>query len=438
MLTRRQHEATAATARPVGVEAGAVEGAFETRPLAAKVPPVGAKPARAAPSGHPIARLFPVHLARGTADRLLAVAITGVGIARLAHERDLPDFGGWALVCAGAAALAWRHSAPRLVLLISAATFSVYHAAGYPHPGLPVALLISVYTVATRNAAAAAAVLSGAAMTVAAGARLVRDGPSPTDFDDTLFAYMLCIGAACALGYGVQLTRARAELLRQQADQLAYEHALHETQLLQGLRSEIARDMHDVISHQVTVITALAAGAGRLFEAQPDRARAALQSIETAGRDALGEMRRLLRVLRPDGVDSSRLPPPGLAQLPELIAQTTQTGLSVRLTVTGTPRALPVAVETCAYRIVQEALTNTVKHAGPATARVTLRYEPAGVEVVVADTGHGPAPSEPTSGHGLVGMQERVALLGGRVQVGRPIDGGTSVHAWLPAEGDHS
>ena len=386
----------------------------------------------------PATRTFPVHtlhLGPVAGDRLLAVAITAVGIARLAHEHELPDVGGWALVCAGAVALAWRRAVPRLVLLISAATFATYHAAGYPHPGLPVALLIAVYTVATSSAAAAAAVLSGAAMTAAAGARLIRDGPSPANFDDTLIAYLLCIGAACALGYGVQLTRARAELLRQQADRLAYEHAAHETQVLQRQRSEIARDLHDVISHQVTVITALASGAGRLLETQPQRARAALQSIETAGRDALSEMRRLLRLLRPDGVDTSRLPPPGLARLPELIAQTRQTGLPVELTVTGTPRALPSAVDNCAYRIVQEALTNTVKHAGPATATVTLRHHPCWLELTVTDTGRGDGAAATGSGLGLLGMRERVTLLGGRVEFERPLEGGACVRAWLPTDG---
>lgn len=421
MLTRLRHEAASvATAEATALKAEAL--------------PTGREGAAVFRVGRPLPRLFPMHVARGTADRLLAVAITALGVARLAHEHELPDVGGWALACAGTAALAWRHSAPRVVLLVSAATFASYHVAGYPHPGMPVAMLIAVYTVATSSAAAAAALLSGVAMTAAAGAPLVRNGPSPTDFDDTLLAYLLCIGAACALGYGVQLTRARAELLRQQADRLAYEHAVHETQVLQRQRSDIARDLHDVISHQVTIITALAAGAGRQLESHPQQARTALQSIETAGRDALSEMRRLLRLLRPDGVDTTRLPAPGLAHLPELVAQTRHAGLPVELGITGTPRALPAPVEHCAYRIVQEALTNTVKHARTGTARVVLHYRARGLDLVVTDTGGGDAPAGSGSGLGLIGMKERVALVGGHVEFDRTPEGGAAIHAWLPTD----
>ena len=294
-------------------------------------------------------------------------------------------------------------------------------------------MLVSVYTVATRSPALTAAALSGAAMIAATVSKFLRDGWTPDNFDDPLIAYLLSTGAACALGYGVQLTRTRTELLQEQADRLAYAHAAHEQQSLLIQRNRIARDLHDVVSHQVAVITALAAGAGKQFYEHPERARTAITSIETAAREAMAEMRQLLRVLRPDepARDEEQ---PSLGQLDDLAAQMGRAGLSVQVANHGARRQLPPGVELCAYRIVQEALTNALKHAGPVHAIVELRYEPDALDVRISDTGCG-MPAQPGAGRGLVGMRERTALVGGRLEVGQSPQGGVRIRARLPIQG---
>ncbi|HKC28452.1 MAG TPA: sensor histidine kinase [Jatrophihabitans sp.] len=366
-------------------------------------------------------------------DTVLALGATVATVAAKLQQADPVDPVGWALLGAATLCLAWRRRSPLTVLLISCGCSCVYVALGYPHPPLPFAMLVAVYTVATRTAALTAAAASGAAMLAASSSKLVREGWSPEILDDTLVAYLLSIGAACALGYGVQLTRARNELLQQQAVRLAEEHAAHEQQSLQGQRIRIARDMHDVVSHQLALITALAAGAGQLFESRPHQARSAITSIETAGREALAEMRRLLRVLRPDGDERVGEDQPSLIQVADLITQTTRAGLPVALQIHGAQRELPTGVELCAFRIVQESLTNALKHAGPAQATVELRYEPGVLDIRVADTGRGMS-RHPGAGHGFVGMRERTTLVGGQLEIGESPEHGVQIHARLPLE----
>ncbi len=230
----------------------------------------------------------------------------------------------------------------------------------------------------------------------------------------------------------MQLSRTRLELIQAREARLEAEHAGREQRLLQQEQARIARELHDVIAHQVCVITALAAGADRLILTEPQRAKQVLNSIEAAGREALTEMRALLRVLRTDPAEVDRAPQPGLAQLPSLVEQMSLAGLPVRLSTEGEPRLLPAAVEVTAYRIVQQALTNTLKHAGPAHAEVLVRYRPLLLELDVRDDGRG-MPANPQSGHGLVGMRERAALAGGCLLVGAGPVGGTRVLAKLPA-----
>ena len=367
-------------------------------------------------------------------DALLAATTTAVALIGVVRVDATPREAALALACAGPLSLFWRRSAPMVVLLISAASLCTSEALSYPHTAVPFAMLIALYTLATTRSALVTAAASAVALVGAVTPKMVHTGWLPGEFDDQLVAYLLSIGAACVLGYGVQLTRARNELLHQQAVRLETEHAAHEEQILQQQRNRIARDLHDVVAHQVSVITALAAGADRVCESQPDKARQALNSIETAGREALTEMRRLLQVLRPDAHSDARPPQTGLDQIPALVDQTAAAGLPVALSVHGEHRRLPAGVEQCAYRIVQEALTNTMKHAGPARASVQLTYTPTALELEVCDTGNGLSRHRGV-GHGLIGMQERAALVGGRLGVGRAPNGGVRVHAVLPTNG---
>jgi len=200
-------------------------------------------------------------------------------------------------------------------------------------------------------------------------------------------------------------------------------------------RARIARELHDVVAHNVSVMVVQADGASYALGSDPARARQALAAISATGRQALAEMRRMLGVLRrdEDGTEPGRAPLPGIGQLGELLEQTRATGLAVSFTVEGVPQPLPDGAALAAYRIVQESLTNTRKHGGPrATAEVTLRYLEDALLLRITDDGRGAAAASDGAGHGLTGMRERVAVYGGWVQAGPCPSGGYHVAALLP------
>jgi signal transduction histidine kinase len=204
-------------------------------------------------------------------------------------------------------------------------------------------------------------------------------------------------------------------------------------------QARIARELHDVIAHSVSVIVVQAAAADDVFDERPDQARAALRSIEAAGRDALTELRRLLAPVRPGAQAASDPvhPQPGLDALDELLAPLRAAGLDVAVRREGTPGSapLPAGVDLSAYRIVQEALTNTLRHGGARHAEVTLRAGAGMLELDVRDDGHGGAgASTEGSGRGIAGMRERAAMLGGTLEAGPLPEGGFRVHARLPLE----
>jgi signal transduction histidine kinase len=197
-------------------------------------------------------------------------------------------------------------------------------------------------------------------------------------------------------------------------------------------RARIARELHDVVAHHVSVMVVQADGAGYVLRSDPDRAATALAAVSATGRQALTELRRLLGVLRSTDQHADLAPVPGLGELRELLDQARAAGLEVSYTLTGTPRELPEGAELAAYRVVQESLTNTRKHAGlAASAAVTLQYEPDGLVVQVTDDGILTQGSGP-AGHGLAGMRERIGMYGGTVLAGPLPAGGFRVRAWLP------
>jgi len=186
-------------------------------------------------------------------------------------------------------------------------------------------------------------------------------------------------------------------------------------------RARIARELHDVIAHSVSVMVIQAGAAEQLLEETPERARGPLEAVQDTGRQTIVELRRLLGILREDGQELSLAPQPGLAGLDLLVEEMRQAGLPVQLRVKGEPGRLSPGVDLAAYRIIQEALTNTLRHAGPAQAQVVVRYQDHAVELEVLDDGQGPEPgdgAERDRGHGLVGMRERVALYGGTLRAG--------------------
>ncbi|HEX7166375.1 MAG TPA: sensor histidine kinase, partial [Acidimicrobiales bacterium] len=221
-----------------------------------------------------------------------------------------------------------------------------------------------------------------------------------------------------------RLAREHTQLIEERTQMLA-------TAAVADERLRIARELHDVVAHAMSVI-AVQAGTGRfVIRESPDVAAGALAAIETTSRDALQEMRRLLAVLRDGEPDGELLPAPGLADLSELVAASAAAGVDVEVVTRGDPLPLPAGLDLCAYRIVQEALTNVRKHARATRATVAVSYDETELTVEVRDDGVGAA-SPPVPGHGLVGMRERVTLYDGSLETGPARPGGFRVFARLP------
>jgi signal transduction histidine kinase len=216
----------------------------------------------------------------------------------------------------------------------------------------------------------------------------------------------------------------RAQLAERERDVAAREAVVEE-------RARIARELHDAIAHNVSMMVVQAGAERRTLEPESGTTREVLETIEQIGRGALTEMRRLVSMLR-SGEADPLTPQPGLDDLPTLVTQVREAGLPVELHIEGEPREVPVGLELSAYRIVQEALTNALKHAGDARASVRVRYGPDSLELEIVDDGAGGPALAAGGGHGLVGMRERVALYGGRFQAGRGPNGGFTIRVLLP------
>lgn len=243
---------------------------------------------------------------------------------------------------------------------------------------------------------------------------------------------MLLLGTAWALGDSARTRRAHLATVQARAADAEREHAQRTTLAVAAERGRITRELHDVVAHGLAVMVIQAQAAEAALDRHPDRTRLALGELITTGRASLAEMRRLLGLVRAtNGGDLA--PQPTLGALPDLIDQVRGAGTAVRFSIAGHPSALPAAVELSAYRIVQEALTNTLKHAGPgARCHVSLAFTQDTVRIRVSDDGTAPATVQP--GNGLRGITERVQALGGTLQLGRAASGGFEVTASLPID----
>jgi signal transduction histidine kinase len=322
-------------------------------------------------------------------------------------------------------ALLVRHRAPMLVLAL-VLVLSISLGWG-PVVVLPVLLaLFNVAEYSERPRVIVATIAAAAGLVVTAAVHHQRiTVPS-------IVSRLVVIGLAVAVGLYL---RARADYingLRERAERSERERVLLAQQAVAEERVRIARELHDVVAHNVSLMVvqaqALAATGGGVEQ------QTALGRVADLGRDALSEMHRMLGLLRvQNGGAAEREPQPGVHELDALIGRTRQAGLDARLNVEGPTRDLPAAVDLSAYRIVQEALTNVVRHAGAESVTVSLTYSPTALEVTVLDDGCGGNDDGPTGGHGLVGMRERVALFGGELEAGRRRHGdGYRVHAVLP------
>jgi signal transduction histidine kinase len=293
------------------------------------------------------------------------------------------------------------------------------------------AMLVGVYSVGAYARARAASVAGAVAV---GGLYLVITLTDPDQLDvGGLAFFAVLVFAPYAAGRAMAVRRSREALLEGGVARLEREREALARAAVAEERARIARELHDIVAHCVSVIVVQAQGGGRMVRIHPQDAIGAFATIESTGQQALVEMRRLLGLLRAPDDELSLGPQPTVARLDELVDSVRAAGLPVELAVEGQPAELPPGIDLSAYRIVQEALTNALKHAGPARVRVVIRYQRGAVELEISDDGR--APDETADvGHGLVGMRERVSLHGGDLEVGRQSGGGYLVRARLPLQ----
>ncbi len=379
------------------------------------------------------------------ADTLLAVVTAALAVAViLTNQPDdtLPGLriprsaDGFAvgLVTVGALSLIWRRVKPLPVLVVSLAMLILRERLNYPAGSDSLSPIIAAYTVAvTTDARRRLAWIAGIVLAVVTFFTLFDLGAITTgNFVGALVSNVVVFGTAFLLGDNMRQRRQRLVDLQQRNAFLEREQGLLADRAVVAERTRIARELHDVVAHSVSVMAIQAGGARRVVHTKPDLAVEALTTIETTARQTLDELRSLLGVLRTSDPAPENAPQPGISDLDTLVHADPK--LAVTLTVNGEQTPIPAMVDLSAYRIVQEALTNVRKHAGltSAAVAVAIRYLPDSVEVEVVDDGRGAAANQSGSGHGLTGMRERAALCGGRLDAGPQPGGGWFVRATLP------
>ncbi|MFE3325986.1 sensor histidine kinase [Streptomyces sp. NPDC059176] len=364
---------------------------------------------------------------------LLAVfVVVGTGFAA-SNQQDREPLDAFArvLLLAGPAFLLMRRRHPVAALYATTLVTLGYLAAGYPYGPvlLPVAVGVFAAVVSGHRYAAWGAVVLLWAGHVLVGHWLYRYLPPGGD-------RAVPWGEELAAAALVVAVLALAELARVRREQWARERAEREAaekRRADEERLRIARELHDVLAHSISVIHVQAGVGLALLDSDPEQARAALTTIKSASKEALGEVRQVLDTLRTPG-DAPRTPAPGLDRLPELVEQAARAGLTVDVTTEGKQVRLPPGADLAAFRIVQEALTNVVRHSGSRTARVGIGYRPLRLDLRIDDDGPATGGDQGGGGRGLVGMRERAAALGGTIEAGPRSDGGFRVRVGLPIE----
>ncbi len=363
----------------------------------------------------------------------LLLALTGSAEA-LFNSVDAPPAVVAFLVLGTSVPLAWRRSAPLLalaaVLTVVGITDTRWHAMDDISTPF-VCLLLATYASGAytdrRDGRIAAVVIA-----VAVVAMAVSTGTDPVG--DALFIG----GILFAVWGAATVVRSRHELataLAARTVELEHEREEKARLAVAEERARVARELHDVVAHNLSIMVVQAGAERRALGDERPQTAEVLATIEQTGRAAMAEMRRLLGMLRRSDDELALAPQPSLAFVGDLVAQVREAGMPVELAVEGEVRDLPRGIDLSAYRIVQEALTNALTHAGPARARVTIRYGAGELDIEISDDGHGALEEAPAGGHGLIGMRERVALFGGDLATGRRNGGGYAVRARLPIAG---
>ncbi|MGW8065768.1 sensor histidine kinase [Streptomyces ziwulingensis] len=385
-------------------------------------------------------------------DCFWALVLFGISVVSVAPQQETRGTDATALVIPCVLLLcvviALRRLVPERMLLLAAAVGVGQVVLDVSTMAADFALLVIVYTVAVSGArwASRAALTMGLCAAPVAQVRWpMEDVGMGNNVAITVFQ-AVPFALAWVLGDSIRTRRAYFAQLEERAARLEKEREAQSKVAVAAERARIARELHDVVAHNVSVMVVQADGAAYVMDAAPDQARKALETISSTGRQALAEMRRLLGVLRTGEHQEAGeyVPQPDVQQIEDLVEQCRTSGLPVDFKVEGTPRTLPSGVELTAYRIVQEALTNTRKHGGPnAGASVRLVYFDDGLGLLVEDDGKG-APHElyeeggfDGQGHGLIGMRERVGMVGGTLDAGPRQGGGFRISALLPLKPAH-
>ncbi|MFI6943877.1 sensor histidine kinase [Streptomyces sp. NPDC050418] len=378
---------------------------------------------------------------------LAALVLVGVSLQFVLPERDGDDPLSWLGFLFGAATavpLVWRRRAPYLTgCTVGCATtvMTVHHA---PPPDVVYGGFVVLYTVAAIGKPVPRRLMLLLWLTGAVLSMSLKENAEPFEY---AFHLMSLLGAY-GLGRLARIQRAYTEAVEERARRLAYEKDLEAARAVTRERARIARDMHDILAHAVSLMVVQAEAGPVVVRSDPARAEAAFEAIAGAGRDAMAQLRRLLGVLKDsqstDPPAPERSPQPGLAALTRLTAQVESVGLQVELLRTGEPAGLPADAEVAVYRVVQEALTNTVKHAGAAKATVQLDWGESELRVTIRDDGgrgggkaaraHNGGPRVQGAGQGLIGIRERAAACGGTAAMGPGPDGGYWVIVTLPTQ----
>jgi signal transduction histidine kinase len=380
-------------------------------------------------------------------DGLLALVAAGLSLAQMQGYPSPKDRStlNIAFVLLQTLPLTFRRRAPFTVFAIAALALAVQGNLGLQGPLFAfLAVNLALYSLAAyghRRLAVLGVVAWALLLAVRLVQLIVTTWPSVaiTDVYDVFDDFVL-LGAAWTLGDGVRQRRAHTAALEDRAARLEREREEKARQAATQERLRIARELHDVVAHSLSVI-GVQAGAARLVldaDSDPTRAREAVAAIEATANQAMTEMRRALGILRDTERSGAALAPlPGLGQLSSLLDQMRAAGLAAELTVEGTPRPLATSIDLSAYRIVQEALTNALRHARANRAEVVVCYGAHDIQVEVTDDGRGPPPSAGLSqGAGMIGMRERVALFGGELSVGPRPQGGYAVRVRLPTSAE--
>jgi signal transduction histidine kinase len=379
-------------------------------------------------------RVVRSHRAQAVGDLALAFLLAATSVGAILAGDDVswghPLWLAIPLALLASVPVAWRARSPlAAAALVLAANGACAYAAAPHQAGFQpfVALTLVAYSVGSRfegrDWAPALLALGAVPLFVVA----IVHGQSPGNAIPN-YVWLL---AAWAVGRTMRGWREKSLALERANLELAEQRELQAQAAVTVERGRIARELHDVVAHNVSMMVVQAGAAARVLDGEQPHVSAALDAIAQTGRQTVDEMRTVLGVLRDHDDPAALKPQPGLADLDQLIEGVRTAGLPVTLRIDGEPRPLPQAADLSAFRIVQEALTNSLKHAGPARAEVVVRYDPAGVTLEIRDSGAGRS-SRHGTGHGLVGMRERVTMFGGELEAAPQAAGGFAVRARLP------